>query len=162
MIDLVGDVAEVRAGAFMVELTNDSTNGTAANNYDADYVPTSTMRKFWVGIDPQGEGATDLIVAKVVVSVGELTTNDPTAVDDKGALVKTKLKSYTRVITLTAVPTDDNNRPRVVSVQRLRPGSQTVVSAFQEERIAAAPFNVRIVLSEHPNGPDLADVNKFV
>ena len=44
--------------------------------------------------------------------------------------------------------------PGVVSIQRLRPGSQTVVSAFQEERIVAAPFNVRIVLTEHPNGPD--------
>ena len=96
----------------------------------------------------------DLIVAKVVVSVGELTTNDPTAVDAKGALVKAKLKSYTRVITVTAVPADDNNRPRVVSIQRLRPGSQTVVAAFQEVRIKAEPFNVRIVLTEHPNGPD--------
>ena len=93
----------------------------------------------------------------------ELTTNDLTAVDAKGTRVKTKLKSYTRAITITAVPADDdNNRPRVVSIQRLRPGSQTVVSAFQEERIAAAPFNVRIVLSEHPNGPDLADVNNLV
>ena len=44
----------------------------------------------------------------------------------------------------------------------MRPGSQTVVSAFQEERIVAAPFNVRIVLTEAPNGIDLADVNNLV
>ena len=46
--------------------------------------------------------------------------------------------------------TDDT--PRVVSIQRLRPGSQTVTSAFQEQVIPAAPFDVRIVLTEHPNG----------
>ena len=34
--------------------------------------------------------------------------------------------------------------------------------AFQEERIVAAPFNVRIVLTELPNGIDLADVNNLV
>ena len=44
----------------------------------------------------------------------------------------------------------------MVSIQRLRPGSQTVVSAFQEERIVAAPFDVRIVLTEPPHGIDLA------
>ena len=52
--------------------------------------------------------------------------------------------------------------PKVVSIQRLRPGSQTVVSAFQEQVIPAAPFDVRIVLTEHPNGIALdktADVN---
>ena len=50
----------------------------------------------------------------------------------------------------------------MVSVQRLRPGSQTVVSAFQEVRIAAEPFNVRIVLTAPPHGIDLADVNNLV
>ena len=44
--------------------------------------------------------------------------------------------------------------PKVVSVQRLRPGSQTVVAAFQEEVVTDASFNVRIVLTEHPHGPD--------
>ena len=57
---------------------------------------------------------------------------------------------------------DTAGLPKVVSIQRLRPGSQTVVSAFQEERIVAAPFNVRIVLTELPNGIDLADVNNLV
>ena len=49
--------------------------------------------------------------------------------------------------------------PKVVSIQRLRPGSQTVVAAFQEERIEPEPFNVRIVLTEVPNGIDLAAAN---
>ena len=155
------DANGVTAGAVILELS--SASGDIDNkNYDADYVPTSTMRKYWIGIDPQGGEATDLIVAKVVVSVPELTTNDPTAVDDKGALVTTKLKSYTRVITVTAVPTDTSDLPKVVSIQRLRPGSQTVVAAFQEERIEPEPFNVRVVLSALPHGIDLADVNNFI
>ena len=44
--------------------------------------------------------------------------------------------------------------PKVVSIQRLRPGSQTVVAAFQEEKVTDSSFNVRIVLTEHPHGPD--------
>ena len=36
----------------------------------------------------------------------------------------------------------------MVSVQRLRPGSQTVVSAFQEEIVTDFRFDVRFVLSE--------------
>ena len=40
----------------------------------------------------------------------------------------------------------------MVSIQRLRPGSQTVTSAFREQVIPAAPFDIRVVLSEHPNG----------
>ena len=43
----------------------------------------------------------------------------------------------------------------MVSIQRLRPGSQTVVSAFQEAILPPEPFNVRIVLTEKWTG-DLA------
>ena len=52
--------------------------------------------------------------------------------------------------------------PKVVSIQRLRPGSQTVVAAFQEERIAPEPFNVRIVLTDMPNGAHPADAAALV
>ena len=41
----------------------------------------------------------------------------------------------------------DPDRPMVVSIQRLRPGSQTVVAAFQEAEVTG-PFDVRIVLTE--------------
>ena len=37
----------------------------------------------------------------------------------------------------------------MVSIQRLRPGSQTVVSAFQEEKVTGA-FDVKIVFTELP------------
>ena len=73
---------------------------------ESDYVPTGTARDYVVTILPQAaDGNGDApIVAKVILTVKQLTTNDPTAVDAKGALVKTKLSSYTRAITLTAVP----------------------------------------------------------
>ena len=48
---------------------------------------------------------------------------------------------------MVAVNTD---RPNVVSVQRLRPGSQTVVSAFEEAKITGA-FDVKIVFTEKPH-----------
>ena len=155
-IPYVDDSGQVGAGAVRTELTNDPTQSTS-NSYDADYVPTSTERKYRIAIDPQGSTAGDPIVAKVIVSVGELTTNDPTAVDAKGALVKTKLSSYTRVITVSAAPAANADRPNVVSIQRLRPGSQTVVSSFQEEKVTGA-FDVRIVFTEKPHDFKLAHI----
>ena len=50
------------------------------------------------------------------------------------------------------------DRPNVVSIQRLRPGSQTVVSAFQEEKVTGA-FDVRIVFTEKPHDFKLAHIN---
>ena len=45
----------------------------------------------------------------------------------------------------------DRSHPHVVSIQRLGPVSQTVTSAFQEEKVTGA-FDVRIVLTERPHG----------
>ena len=50
------------------------------------------------------------------------------------------------------------SRPMVVSVQRLRPGSQTVVAAFQEAEVTGA-FDVRIVFTEKPHDFKLAHIN---
>ena len=50
------------------------------------------------------------------------------------------------------------SRPNVVSIQRLRPGSQTVVSAFQEAKLTQAPFDVRIVFTELPHDFVLAKI----
>ena len=44
----------------------------------------------------------------------------------------------------------NTDRPNVVSIQRLRPSSQAVVSAFQEEKVTGA-FDVRIVFTEKPH-----------
>ena len=53
----------------------------------------------------------------------------------------------------TVAAAQDRDTPAVVSIQRLRPGSQTVVAAFQEAAVTG-PFVVRIVLSEMPHEPD--------
>ena len=114
---------------------------------DTDYVATGTARNFVVTVDPNIVEGT--LVTKVVVSVATLTTNDLTAVDAKGAVVKTKLASYTRVITVGPAPAANVDRPNVVSIQRLRPGSQSVVSAFEEASVTGA-FDVKIVFTELP------------
>ena len=50
----------------------------------------------------------------------------------------------------TVATTQDRETPAVVSIQRLRPGSQTVVAAFQEAAVTG-PFTIRVVLSETPH-----------
>ena len=52
----------------------------------------------------------------------------------------------------------NTDRPNVVSIQRLRPSSQSVVSAFEEEKVTGA-FDVRIVLTEKPHDFKLATIN---
>ena len=120
---------------------------------DPDYVGTATQRNFVFTISP-GTAGSDTIVTKVVVRVGDgtaaLSTTDSTAVDKDGVPVTTKLKSYTRVITVSAGAIANASRPNVVSIQRLRPGSQTVVSAFEEAKVTGA-FDVRIVFTELPH-----------
>ena len=61
-------------------------------------------------------------------------------------------------------PTADqlDKYPESGFIQRLRPGSQTVVAAFQEEIITDASFDVRFVLTEghsEYDGDKTADEN---
>ena len=51
----------------------------------------------------------------------------------------------------------NDSRPNVVSIQRLRPGSQTVVSAFEEAKVTGA-FDVRIVFTELPHDFKIAHI----
>ena len=83
-------------------------------------------------------------VRTVVLTIPSLTTPDPTvaAADSKSDAVNHTLHIR------AAAAADATSRPKVVSIQRLRPGSQTVVSAFEEQKIKAEPFDVRIVLTE--------------
>ena len=129
----------------------------------ADY-PMRTGKKRQLEIvitqEPDSDDATKGKIVKVVIEIAAgIPTTDPTVLATDGTdtkLNESKLVQHT--ITLSAA-VDTRDVPKVVSIQRLRPSSQTVVSAFQEERIAPAPFNVRIVLTEHPNGIDLAAAN---
>ena len=87
-------------------------------------------------------------LTKVILTVEALETTDPTVTQEKNAH---KSKAVHHTITFTALPAYDLDRPRVVSIQRLRPSSQSVVSAFEERQIAPEPFDVRIVLTEKPS-----------
>ena len=120
---------------------------------------TPKEHQLLVRITPAAGAITDSTIAKVVISIkGEIGSTDPTLA---AADAVSKADAVRHTITLTE-PVDTEGVPSVVSVQRLRPGSQTVVAAFQEVRIPAEPFNVRIVLTAAPHGIDLADVNNLV
>ena len=99
-------------------------------------------------------------IAKVVIEIPAIMTTDPTVlgtVGDDTLLNMSKLVQHTITLSMAAEEIDD--LPGVVSIQRLRPGSQTVVSAFQEEKITTAPFDVRIVLTKAHTADPLNAVN---
>ena len=104
------------------------------------------------GVDAEA-GAT-----RIYVSIpGGVPSLDPANADESEA--------ETLTIDLRGIATPPMDTPRVVSVQRLRPGSQLVVSAFQEERVTGE-FDVRFVLTEkHPNLKDnmkVVDIKKYI
>ena len=93
-----------------------------------------------------GRAAADQTVSasKIYVSIpGGIPSLDPADADTSN--------HATMAIDLrTVATTQDRETPAVVSIQRLRPGSQTVVAAFQEAAVTG-PFTVRVVLSETPH-----------
>ena len=108
---------------------------------------TMTVPSAFYGDDT--DGGADLPL-RVVVTIPAFGPSDPSDATVASAVMY-------HAITITRILTADaTNRPKVVSIQRLRPGSQTVASAFLEQKIPSEPFNVRIVLSEKPAGiPDV-------
>ena len=51
----------------------------------------------------------------------------------------------------TVAMMQDRDTPAVVSIQRLRPGTQQVVSAFEEGVLDNKPFDIRFVFTEKPH-----------
>ena len=90
---------------------------------------------------------------RVVVTIPAIGPSDPSDTTDPSAV------AY-RAITITEI-TDTSGHPIVVSIQRLRPGSQTVVSSFQETILQPESFDIRIVVSEKWN-VDLAKVGDIL
>ena len=78
-----------------------------------------------------------LFLAKSKVKTADLSNDN----DNKVGNATISLTDTTTVAQRMALP-------KVVSVQRLRPGSQSVVAAFQEEVVTVPSFDVRFVLSE--------------
>ena len=66
-------------------------------------------------------------------------------------------KKGSLAVDLMAAVAVNTDRPNVVSIQRLRPGSQTVVSAFEEAKVTGA-FDVRIVFTELPHDFKIAHI----
>ena len=180
--DLDGDATASPAVAAIVKVTAIDRNGFVVANAgieitdlpksstdaDAAVYPERTAKKRQLRfvITQTPFDADDVtkggMIARVVIEIPVIATTDPTVlgtVGDDTLLDMSKLVQHTITLSMAAVTTDV---PKVVSIQRLRPGSQTVVAAFQEVRIPADPFNVRIVLTALPHGIDLADVNNFV
>ena len=111
---------------------------------DTNYaMRTGSVRQLSVNIAVTINGDS---VAKIVITVPKTATTDPTvpAADSMSKVVH-------HTITLTEAPMVSPSQPLVVSIQRLRPSSQTVTSAFEEAEVSGA-FDVRIVLTEEPDG----------
>ena len=70
--------------------------------------------------------------------------------------LKTSKQAVLSFDLMGAIPVNPD-RPNVVSIQRLRPGSQSVVSAFEEAKITGA-FDVKIVFTELPHDFKLATI----
>ena len=92
------------------------------------------------------------VVTKIIVSIPKFPTIDPSIVT---------ADSMSTAVFHTITPTQpvslNSDRPNVVSIQRLRPGSQSVVSAFEEAKITGA-FDVKIVFTELPHDFKLATI----
>ena len=134
----------------------DDATVTITDRAIADYpMRTAKKRQLRIAVTQEADtvDAAKGLIEKVIITIpAGLKTTDPTIQATDGTdtkLDESKLVQHTITLSMAA---DTSNLPKVVSIQRLRPGSQTVVAAFQEERIAPEPFNVRIVLTEHPHG----------
>ena len=134
------DGLEITTGAATIAM-DDSMNKTATMSYYNVTVPADL--------------ATDAnLPLRIVVTVSALTTIDPTVTTEK----KANMSKVTYHVITVSEYVDTSALPKVVSIQRLRPGSQTVVAAFQEARIEPEPFDVRIVLTEgHTMDPVIAE-----
>ena len=125
---------------FLIGIDIDNPQITVTD--DTDYaMRTGRVRQLDVNISVK---INDNRVAKVVVTVPRTATPDPTvpAADSMSKIVH-------HTIRLLETPMGNSSRPQVVSIQRLRPSTQTVTSAFEEAEVTGA-FDVRIVLTEKP------------
>ena len=140
LFDEDGVVVATASATDVVDLPKEGTSST-----DPDYaMRTAMMRKLRVTI----AAAQFPDVARAILTVKALTSTDPTIVLTPAATHAGANKSLVVFHTITfSEAVDITGAPQVVSIQRLRPGSQTVVSAFQEEIVTGA-FDVRIVITK--------------
>ena len=111
---------------------------------------TAKVRRLSVVITP---GEAPNTIARVIITLKSVESTDPTVAD-----ADDMSKAVHHTITVSEVPAFTADLPKVVSIQRLRPSSQAVVSAFEEAEITGA-FDVRIVLTEKPYNFKLGTIN---
>ena len=143
--DLTG-VTATRSTEFGPVMQKDIDPSTAGDQFDGVTfmftIPAAQLPRAGLGgVDAEAASAN-----KIYVSIPSgIPSLDPADADTSG--------HQTLAVDLRTVAADqDRETPAVVSIQRLRPGSQTVVAAFQEAAVTG-PFTVRIVLSEEPHDP---------
>ena len=100
------------------------------------------LRQLRVTITP---GAAPTTLERVTITIPAFETPD-TRVDDLHDMsIAVEHIILIRDAADVALDADD---AQVVSIQRLRPGSQTAVAAFQDQEISPDPFDIRVVLTE--------------
>ena len=138
---LVTNLSVFDKNGFLVAIDTENPEVTVTD--DTDYaMRTGSVRQLSVNISVTINGDR---VAKVVVTFPKTATTDPTVPETDSM---SKVVHHT--IRLLEAPMATPDLPQVVSIQRLGPISQTVVSAFQAAEIMGA-FDVRIVLTEKPH-----------
>ena len=105
---------------------------------------TVKRRRLSVSITPQTSG-TDPIIDLVTITIPVFETPDTRVGDEHDESIAV---THTILVREEDDVNYDADDAKVVSIQRLRPGSQAAVATFQDEEISPDPFNVRVVLTE--------------
>ena len=125
-------------------------NADMENTAKKQYI-TMTVPLALNGVNTDTDGGANLPL-RVVVTIPVIGPSDPS--DDTDASADSVSHNYD----YDGLRTGTEGHPKVVSIQRLRPGSQSVVSAFQEAIVTVPSFDVRIVFTEKWN-VDLAKID---
>ena len=142
-----GTAATANLGPIMRKDMDASTTGGQHGGKTFTFtVPVALLPRSDPDAAPPVAGATKIYVS---IPMG-IPTLDPGNADTSQAA--------TLAIDLRTVSAQDRDTPTVVSIQRLRPSSQTVTSAFQEAAVTG-PFDVRIVFTEKPHDFKLDHIN---
>ena len=103
---------------------------------------TVKLRQLSVSITP---GAAPNTLERVILTIPAFETPDTRVDDQHDMSIKVEHTILVREASDLAADAED---AQVVSIQRLRPGSQTAVAAFQDEEISPDVFDIRVVLTE--------------
>ena len=105
---------------------------------------TVKKRQLSVSITPQ-TAAGDPIIDQVKIIIPAFETPDTRVGDDHDMSTNVE---HTILVREEGDVNYDADDAKVVSIQRLRPGSQAAVAAFQDEKISPEVFDIRVVLTE--------------